>query len=85
MTKVPVTELNDRMQRFRVCMDAENPDWELGAIFGRINQYYFTGTMQDGVLLIPRSSPGCVLRAPQFRAGLHGIALPGYPAHEGLS
>jgi len=65
MTKVPVTELNDRMQRFRACMDAENPHWELGAIFGRINQYYFTGTMQDGVLLIPRSGPGvfCVRRS----------------------
>jgi Xaa-Pro aminopeptidase len=65
MTKIPVTELNDRMQRLRACMDAENPDWELGAIFGRINQYYFTGTMQDGVLLIPRSSPGvfCVRRS----------------------
>ncbi len=65
MTKVPVTELNDRLQRFRACMDAENPDWELAAIFGRINQYYFTGTMQDGVLLIPRSRPGvfCVRRS----------------------
>jgi Xaa-Pro aminopeptidase len=54
MTQTPITELTDRMQRFRACMDAENPTWELAAIFGRINQYYFTGTMQDGVLLIPR-------------------------------
>ena len=54
MTKVPISELTDRMQRFLACMDAENPDWELAAIFGRINQYYFTGTMQDGVLLVPR-------------------------------
>ena len=38
-------------------MDAETPNWELAAIFGRINQYYFTGTMQDGVLLIPRDRP----------------------------
>jgi len=53
------------MQRFRACMDAENPAWELGAVFGRINQYYFTGTMQDGVLLIPRGSPAvfCVRRS----------------------
>jgi len=55
MTKIPITELTDRMQRFRACMGAENPNWELAAIFGRINQYYFTGTMQDGVLLIPRA------------------------------
>ena len=35
-------------------MDAEQPQWALAAILGRVNQYYFTGTMQDGVLLIPR-------------------------------
>jgi len=36
-------------------MDAENPNWELAAFFGRVNQYYFTGTMQDGLLLVPRT------------------------------
>ena len=35
-------------------MGADHPDWELAAIFGRVNQYYFTGTMQDAVLLVPR-------------------------------
>ena len=42
------------MKRFRARMDAENPGWELAAIFGRVNQYYFTGTMQDGLLLVSR-------------------------------
>jgi Xaa-Pro aminopeptidase len=42
------------MERFRDRMDAENPLWEFAAIFGRVNQFYFTGTMQDAVLLIPR-------------------------------
>jgi Xaa-Pro aminopeptidase len=54
MTKVPLSELTDRVKRFRARMDAENPNWELAAFFGRVNQYYFTGTMQDGVLLVPR-------------------------------
>ncbi|MEN6576408.1 MAG: Xaa-Pro peptidase family protein [Phycisphaerales bacterium] len=65
MTKVPLSELTDRMQRFRSCMDAEHPNWELAAIFGRINQYYFAGTMQDGVLLIPRDGRAvfCVRRS----------------------
>jgi Xaa-Pro aminopeptidase len=35
-------------------MDAEQPQWALAAILGRLNQYYFTGTMQDGMLLVPR-------------------------------
>ena len=52
--KVPITELNDRMNRFRVRMDQSCPDWELAAIVGMIPLYYFTGTMQDGILLIPR-------------------------------
>jgi Xaa-Pro dipeptidase len=65
MTQVPVTELNDRMRRFRACMDAQHPNWELAAIFGRVNQYYFTGTMQDGLLLIPRGGQAvlCVRRS----------------------
>jgi Xaa-Pro dipeptidase len=54
-TKVPLTELNSRIARFREQMDQSNPGWELTAIFSKLNQYYFTGTMQDGVLFIPRS------------------------------
>ena len=54
MNKVPSTELKSRMARFKTQMDAFNPEWEITAIFSKINQYYFTGTMQDGMLLIPR-------------------------------
>ena len=53
-TKVPLPELADRLKRFRARMDAENPGWQLAAILGRVNQYYFTGTMQDAMLLLPR-------------------------------
>src|ERR1019366_1493120 len=56
ITKVPLSELADRMQRFRAQMNAAHPHWELAAFFGRINQYYFTGTMQDGVLLVSREA-----------------------------
>ena len=51
---VPLYELEKRMDRFHAYMDRKNPDWEFTAIFGKVNLYYFTGTMQDGVLLIPR-------------------------------
>jgi Xaa-Pro dipeptidase len=54
LTRVPISELNSRIVRFREQMDRSNPGWEITAIFSRINQYYFTGTMQDGVLFIPR-------------------------------
>ena len=65
MTKVPLSELTDRMKRFGARMDAESPNWELAAFFGRVNQYYFTGTMQDGVLLVSRGGETvfCVRRS----------------------
>jgi len=52
--QVPVIELADRMRRFRARMDAVHPEWQLAGFLGRVNQYYFTGTMQDGLLLVPR-------------------------------
>jgi len=53
---VPLTELKDRLMRFRARMDHTCPGWELAAIAGRIPLYYFTGTMQDGLMLIPQDS-----------------------------
>ncbi len=53
-SKVPLSELQDRMIRFRNQIDKSNPDWEIAVFFSKINQYYFTGTMQDGMLFIPR-------------------------------
>lgn len=53
--QVPLIELETRMNRFRAKMEASNPDWEIAVIFSKINLYYFTGTMQDGMLLIPRN------------------------------
>jgi Xaa-Pro aminopeptidase len=67
--KVPLAELSFRMERFRTRMDRTHPDWELCVIFSRINQYYFTGTMQDGMLLIPRSKePELFVRRSYERA-----------------
>ena len=53
--RTPASELRDRLERLRLRMDAEPPSWEAAAIFGRVNEFYFTGTMQDAVLLVPRS------------------------------
>lgn len=53
--KVPMTELESRMNAFRSRMEVINPQWEMAIIFSKINQYYFTGTMQEGILVIPRN------------------------------
>jgi len=42
------------MARFRATMDLTDPEWALAAIVSKVTLYYFTGTMQEGVLLIPR-------------------------------
>ena len=54
--KVPLTELTDRLDRFRARMDRTQPGWEMAAITGKIPLYYFTGTMPDGLLLVPQDS-----------------------------
>jgi len=51
--RVPLEELEKRLERFRARMTGDHAGWGLAAIFGRVNLYYFTGTIQDGVLLIP--------------------------------
>jgi Xaa-Pro aminopeptidase len=55
MNIVPKIELLNRLNRFRNQMNSASPDWEMAVIFSKINLYYFTGTMQDGMLLIPRN------------------------------
>jgi Xaa-Pro aminopeptidase len=52
--QVPSRELQQRMSCFRSQMERTDPEWQVAVIFGRVNQYYFTGTMQDGLLWIPR-------------------------------
>lgn len=52
--KVPLTELDSRLNRFRDRMDRDRPDWDAAAITSPINLYYFTGTIQDGLLLVPQ-------------------------------
>ncbi len=53
--KVPLTELKKRMRCFLKRMNLSNPEWERAVIFSKINLYYFTGTMQDGMLIIPKN------------------------------
>ena len=50
--RIPQEEQDDRLERFCALMDEWNPDWDTALIFSKVNQYYFTGTMQDGMLVI---------------------------------
>jgi Xaa-Pro aminopeptidase len=54
MKNVATEELQSRMARFREKMDNQNPGWEFAVIFSKINLFYFSGTMQEGMILVPR-------------------------------
>jgi Xaa-Pro dipeptidase len=51
---VSAIESKERLEAFRNIMDSEHPKWELILIMSKINQFYFTGTMQDGFLAVSR-------------------------------
>ncbi|NLM21941.1 MAG: aminopeptidase P family protein [Peptococcaceae bacterium] len=52
--EVSKKELEQRLNNFCSIMDKKKPAWDTAIIIGRINQYYFTGTMQDGMLVITK-------------------------------
>ena len=52
LRRVPREELEARLQRFRSAMDAADPQWQMAVISDKLDMYYFTGTMQDGALII---------------------------------
>ncbi len=74
--KVPLSELNMRLNRFRAIMDARNPEWELSVIFNKINLYYFTGTMQEGMLLIPRNKEAVLWVRRNYDRAIHESLFP---------
>ncbi|MDR2485517.1 MAG: Xaa-Pro peptidase family protein [Treponema sp.] len=45
-------ELRTRRSRFASAMNSRCPDWDTAIFIDSVNQYYFTGTMQDGILFI---------------------------------
>ncbi len=49
---VPASELESRLTAFRQAMDKAHPGWKMAAVNHKIAMYYFTGTMQEGLLLI---------------------------------
>ena len=51
-TAVPAAELAARLENLRHAMSAAHPDWGMILLDSKIDLYYFTGTMQEGALVI---------------------------------
>jgi len=49
------TEIEKRINKFYELMNKNCPDWDIAVMFDRVNQYYFTGTMQNSVLVFLRN------------------------------
>jgi len=54
---IPQVELDNRLKAFIKNMTDYDPEWSLAVIMSKVNLFYFTGTLQNGVLLIPRDKP----------------------------
>lgn len=57
--KTPKSELDNRMASFCNSMNKTNPTWDTAIIVSKVNQFYFTGTMQDGFLVIKKNQSHC--------------------------
>lgn len=53
MNTIPKHELAQRLDKLKACIHANYPNVQGIFIFSRINMYYFTGTLANGVLYIP--------------------------------
>ncbi len=53
--KVTEIELRDRIERLCKAITKRYDEWDTAVILSRVSQYYFTGTMQDGILIIKRN------------------------------
>lgn len=49
---VPADELENRLSRLRTTLTQHDPAWSMVLLDNKIDLYYFTGTMQDSLLVI---------------------------------
>jgi len=54
MLKIPKSELDTRLQRVKDELSRWDDRWQYAAVIGKINIFYLTGTMVDGLLFISK-------------------------------
>lgn len=54
MRLVSASELENRLKNFRERMNQLNDGWNVAFIVNKLNIFYFTGTSQNGLLVIPK-------------------------------
>jgi len=74
--RVANDELKGRMARFRQRMQQTSPGWEMAVIVSKINMFYFTGTMQEGILVIPRDEEAVLYVRRSYERALDETVFP---------
>lgn len=67
-TTVPQQELAQRLSSFRTRMHRLDETWSLALIDNKLSMFYFTGTMQDGMLVISPTDAVLFVRRSYERA-----------------
>ncbi|MDV0442226.1 Xaa-Pro peptidase family protein [Methanorbis furvi] len=52
---LPKSESKNRISNLISALDSSGMDWDTALVFSRVNLYYLTGTIQDGVLVLRRN------------------------------
>jgi Xaa-Pro dipeptidase len=79
-TRISIEELQSRMARFRQRMQQTDPNWEIAVIVSKINLFYFTGTMQEGILIIPRDDEVVLYVRRSYERALDETVFPNIKA-----
>lgn len=75
MEKLPKEESVRRIQALFDALDASGKDWDTALIIDRVNQYYFTGTMQDGILVLKRGGAATLFVRRSYQRALEESSL----------
>lgn len=66
--KIPKKELDARLAALRAALAQDDPGWEMAILNHKITMYYFTGTMQEGSLVVTPDSAVLWVRRDLGRA-----------------
>ncbi|MDL2225603.1 Xaa-Pro peptidase family protein [Eubacteriales bacterium OttesenSCG-928-M02] len=75
-------ELDSRRERLLVRLNEQAPDWDSCIVLSKVNQYYLTGTMADGMYILKRDGDYSYHIRKGYQRAVAESPLPNiYPMH----
>lgn len=72
-------EIEERIKRLYDTIQEQNQEWDAAAVVGRVNQFYLTGTMQDGLFLLKRDGSYAHFVRKSYARAQDECLVPLYP------